>query len=572
MKTQLALSESPEEGGENAMKNPFTIPPGADIFSIGDKERKKAKEEHERMKTMKVHEKTTYSTRIKANSGLWKALQKEEEENRKAATNDERLKTLPKYILRKLAMQKDYSLEKETIHDYINARREMCLLEYYMAVKQDEIEKMENIVKNEIKKLEKAERQLEKDAAMFEESLKESHKNSVQALRIARKETSEKTKKATEIQAITSEINNVQRDISEFKDTLQECKMYRDILYQLSPKEWREEHGKKHTKEKDLKTEESRDNEGSALPPLMAEEGQGLAARTNTASPHCTTYTDLPSSLLSSEGLDFGSFHGIRPRLRHFLKPLLTRKLSSLEDAGSETSSDEEEEPELYFTDPQQLLNTFTEMEEENIHFIQNSQEAEESWNKVQHTFITTHESMEKELAELKEQVNTLRASVAKEEERVADLKFKVHLFSSGEHNAGDQDRMLTSLKKKVLEVYCQCTGDNETNLDTVQMLKVIEKQLSDLLDNLEGIPPEKMEQAKKSIKKEWRTRLREGKLRQQKQQQEERLKRAMEISPATVEKKAGTSQSSPPARKQKKKNSKGQIDKEEEEQLYYFT
>lgn len=47
----------------------------------------------------------------------------------------------------------------------------------------------------------------------------------------------------------------------------------------------------------------------------------------------------------------------------------------------------------MYFTDPQQLLSIFTEMEEENLSFIQNSQEIEESLDKAQHTFITTHES-----------------------------------------------------------------------------------------------------------------------------------------------------------------------------------
>lgn len=66
---------------------------------------------------------------------------------------------------------------------------------------------------------------------------------------------------------------------------------------------------------------------------------------------------------------------------------------------------------------------------------------------------------------------------------------------------------MLTSLNKKVLEVYCHCTGENETNLETVQMLMVIEKQLNDLLDNLERIPPAKIEQAEKAKKKERRIR-----------------------------------------------------------------
>ncbi|XP_075014975.1 cilia- and flagella-associated protein 100 [Calonectris borealis] len=573
METQLVLSESPEEDEENPMKNPFTIPPDTDIFLIRDKERKKAKAERERMKTMKIHEKFTFSSKIKAKQkGFWKALQKEEEEeDRRQATNEERLKTLQESLSWKTAIKKDYPLQKQTFRDYINERRETFLLEYAIAVKRDEIQRMDNIVKKEERKLEKAAYYLEKDAAMFDDFLKENHKNAVQALKIAEKETTAKTKKVTEIQAITSQMENLQSDISRFKNTLREYKMYRDFLYQLSPKEWQEEHGKKHTKKKDLKTP-SKANEEGASPPTTAEQGQGLTARTNAASPYSTGYRDVPSSLLTSKSLDFRSLREIRPQPKNFLKPLSTRKLSSLEDAESETCSDEDEEPELYFTDPQQLLSIFMEMEEEILSFIQNSQETEESLDKVQQTFITTQERMEKELAELKQQVVTLKSSIAKEEERVADLKLKVHLFSSGEYN--DQDKMLTSLHKKVLEVYCHCTGENESNLQTVQMLMVIEKWLNDLLDNLERIPPAEREQAEKAKKKEWRIRLREEKLRQQKQQQEERLQRALERSQATIKKKSGRRlvfRSNPPARKEKK-HSQEQTDKEKEEQLYYFT
>ncbi|NXL45250.1 CP100 protein, partial [Podilymbus podiceps] len=501
--------------------NPFTIPPDMDIFSIRDKERKKAKAERERMKTMKIHEKMTYSTKIKAKQkGLRKALQKEEEEeSRKQTTNKERLKTLQESLSWKIAIHKDYPLEKETFRDYINDRREIFLLEYAIAVKRDEIQRMQNIIKNEERKLEKAEYYLEKDATMFDEFLKENHKNSVQALKIAEKETTAKTKKITEIQAITSQIENLQSDISRFKNTLQEYKMYRDFLCQLSPKEWQEEHGKKHTKEKELKAA-SKSHEGSTSPPTTAEQGEcrGRAAHSSLGQPHAL-----------SVPLFFSPGHAIISLRASYTKFFFR---SSLEDTESETCSDEDEEPELYFTDPQQLLSIFAEMEEENLSFIQNSQEIEESLDKVQHTFITTYESTpessrgtmcfreafskttsflfwprEKKLAELKQQVVTLKSSIAKEEEKVADLKLKVHLFSSGEHKADDQDKMLTSLNKKVLEVYYHCTGENGANLETVQMLMVIEKHLNDLLDNLERIPPAKIEQAVKAKKKERRIR-----------------------------------------------------------------
>ncbi|XP_017924238.2 cilia- and flagella-associated protein 100 [Manacus vitellinus] len=568
METRLVLSESSDEDEENPTKNPFTIPSDADIFALRDKEIKKAKAEHERKKTLKVHEKTTYSTKIKEKSGLMKALKKEEEEeSRKQPTSEERLKVLQEILSRKLGMQKDYALERETFHGYLNDRREIFFLEYAMAVKRDEIKKMEDIAKNEEKKLEKAEKRMEKDAAMFEEFLQENQNNSVKALKMAKEETSAKRKKIMELRAINSQITKVQGDISRIQDTLQEYKMYRDILYQLSPKEWQKEHGKKHKKDKDLKTE-SRANEGSASSAPGAEQDQGVTARTA----HTVSFTDMPSSLLYSESLDSRS-RDIRPQLKQFLKPLLTRELSSLEETENEISSDEDEEPELYFTHPEQLLITFMKMQDENISFIKNSQDIEEKWNKVQHTFITTHESMEKELAELKQEVNTLQSAVAQEEERIAELKLRVHLFSCGEHEADDQDKMLTSLKKKVLEVYSHCTGDNETNLKTIEMLKVIEKQLNDLLDNLEGIPSSQIEKAQKAMRKEKRARLREEKLKQ-KQQQEEELKRDMERFQATVEKKNGGKlvfHSNPPARKEKK-TTQEQIDKEKEEQMYYFS
>uniref|UniRef100_A0A8D0L0B4 Cilia and flagella associated protein 100 n=1 Tax=Strix occidentalis caurina TaxID=311401 RepID=A0A8D0L0B4_STROC len=469
--------------------------------------------ERERMKTMKIHEKMTYSTKIKAKQkGVRKALQKEEqEEARKEATNEERLKTLQESLPWKIAIKKDYPLEKETFRDYINDKREIFLLEYAMAVKRDEMQRMENIARKEESKLEKAKYCLEKDAAMFDEFLKENHKNCVQALKIAEKETTAKTKKTTEIQAITSQIENLQSDISRFKNTLKEYKMYRDFLYQLSPKEWQEKHGKKHTKGKDLKTA-PKANEANASPPSTAEQGecQGRAAPSSLGEPHA-----LSVPLVS----------------RYWFPPLVTaaRQIGALQWKRSYRRTKPHhmcfplQEPELYFTDPQQLLSIFMEIEEENLSFIQRSQEIEESldkegWSqagkqKRSHLFqkcpfkipLFFFWPREKKLAELKQQVVTLKSSIAKEEERVADLKLKVHLFSSGESEADDQDKMLTSLNEKVLEVYCQCTGENEANLETMEMLMVIEKQLNNLLDNLERIPPAKIEQAEKVKKKEQR-------------------------------------------------------------------
>lgn len=558
METYL-VSELSEEDEEPIYKNPFTIPPDIDIFAIRNKERKKAKAERERMKTMKIHEKMTYSVKNKAKErGLRKALKKEEEEeNRKQETDEERLKALQECLSWKIAIKKDYPLEKETFRDYINDRREIFLLEYAIAVKREEIQKLEKIAKKEERKLEKAEYNLEKDIAIFDEFLKENHKSSVQALKIAEKESAAKAKKIVQIHAIGSQIMSLQSDITRFENSLREYKMYRDFLYQLSPKEWQEEYEKKHGKQ--LKTA---DKESAS------EKSHSLTIEMNTNA------IDVPSSLLSVESVNSSLSPGTRPQLKSLLKPLSTENLNSSQDQEREICSDEDEEPELYFTDPQQLLSVFAEMEEQNFSYLCNFQETQKEINELQHTFINAQQRKDRERAQLKEVSLTLKSTVTKLEERAADLKLRVEDFSS-EHKADVQDKMLASLGRKVREVYGHCIGESREGMETMEMLAAIEKKLIELLDNLERIPPAKIAEIEKAKKRERRKRLREEKEQQQKQMQEERLQRALERAQANIEKKTGRRlmfRSSPPARKEKKEQSQEQRDKEKEEMLYYFT
>lgn len=64
-------------------------------------------QEREKRKTMKVHEKMTYSTKMKAKTRLRKTLKREEQEDSKIeATCEERLEVLQEMLSRKLAMKK----------------------------------------------------------------------------------------------------------------------------------------------------------------------------------------------------------------------------------------------------------------------------------------------------------------------------------------------------------------------------------------------------------------------------------------------------------------------------------
>lgn len=177
-------------------------------------------------------------------------------------------------------------------------------------------------------------------------------------------------------------------------------------------------------------------------------------------------------------------------------------KESLADNTNSEQQSliedEEDDDMELYFTDPHQLLDIFLELEEQNLSLIQNSQDTEEALEEMKQTINKTKIKMERETETLKKQIAALQDEIKKEVEKEADLRLKASYFSYGEFEPEEQDKMLSDLNKKVEEVYTNCIGPNEANISTLQMLTNIENRLEELFQKIEQMPPEKVEEAEK--------------------------------------------------------------------------
>ncbi|XP_040214930.1 cilia- and flagella-associated protein 100 [Rana temporaria] len=550
--------------------NPFKISPDADFFLIRDQEREKTQMEKEKNKNLKVHQKGTYTTMMNAKmASLRKEIESEEMEE--AAENGEKDVAVVDNTSWKLAVTRDRQVQRESLHEFIDKKKEMFLLQYSLIVKRDEIQKLEAMAAAEEMKLEKAEQFLEEDAVRFDEFLKQNDRNSVEALKQADKETKLKMEQVAQIKSHTAQMITIKSDISKCEEILKEYLMYKEFLFRLSPKEWREEVLKKKKKKQQRKK--------SLAPVSKEKEKQDSETKVSTS-----PIPGRKSESHSSGKISLSRDSGRDPRLssRQSVKTAGSKKLSNAsyhaEDKSvseSQISSDSEEEPELYFTDPQQLLDIFSELEEQNLSLIQNSQETEEALEEIKHTIATTEEKMENETQQLKDQIAHLKASISQEEERATDLELKSRVFAFGQYKSEDQDKMLTSLSSKVEEVYRACIGENRANLNALQMLMVIESQLEELLDNIEVIPKDRMEIAEKAKEKERRLRLREEKIKQQKLHQEERLRRALERAQADPKKTTGRrlmTRSDPPALKLRTDKDQDKIDKEKEEALLFFT
>ncbi|XP_061253329.1 cilia- and flagella-associated protein 100 isoform X1 [Bos javanicus] len=580
--------------------NPFHMSGDVDFFLLREQERNKSLLDREQKKQLRVHEKMTYSSKVSAkHTSLRRELQLEDE-TEDQEERAEQLRSFHEQVAWKLAMTREKKLEPNNINSYVDQNRQMFLIQYALDMKRSEIQRLESLAAQEEAELERAEKFLEKDAALFDEFLRENDRSSVQALRMADKESKAKMEKILEIRELTTQIMNIKSEISKFEDMLQQYKVYKDFLYKLSPKEWLEEQEKKHVALKQAKEVVEAFKESLLLSSvgdkgpetkgkLSSREGQS-SRRPAKLLQMMRLHQALPSTASQQQGTLPSMPSGVE-----------SKRSSSTLPVQDDLDSDDEEEPELYFTDPQQLLDVFTKLEEQNLSLVQNTQEMEEALEELSFTLKNTQTRMaseagalgpqhaagpggsevlmpfrDREVNQLKQWITTLMMSIAKEEETAAELELKARVFHFGEFKGDQEDKLLESLNCKVLDVYRHCVGgQQESSLGTVQMLATIEHQLDELLENLERVPPARIEQAEKAKEKERRLRLREEKAKLQKQLQEERLLRAQARAQAEVKKKRGrrlVCRSRPPALKTKEQSKHELMDKDREEHLFFFT
>ncbi|KAG7326485.1 hypothetical protein KOW79_009886 [Hemibagrus wyckioides] len=561
-----AVPSLKEDGceGNKTEQNPFKMPEDNTIFHFRKTEKAHKKLEYQRDLSLSVHEKKTYSGKIKARQlELRKKLRDGLDEEEAGTTNrsqseDFLHKNVPSS---KMIMIKDRNIEKESIREFINKKREMFYLEYALAVKREEIAQLEERASREEKKLAKAEKLLEDDAALFDTFLKENDKNSVEAIRIAEQESKAKLEKVAEIKRVTSKMVAIKSNISKLEDTLQEYKLYRDFLFKLSPPDWQE---KQRTKKKSKKTKATSAINNGEHEGKSRETDRGKKTRQSDRHTGREKRSPVPRELPPLRGARVSSGQSVKS----------TSQNSKISSASDSDSSEDEEDPELYFTEPKQLLDLLSELEEQNLSLIQNSQETEESLEKFKQTMKQTRNNIEQEANHLNQQIDAMTVALKREEEKTAELELSSRFFDFGKSKA-EEESTLNALGQKVEEVYRSCIGDSEANLSTLQMLMAIERRLGDLLESMELIPADRLAMAERAKEKERRIRLRDEKLTLQKQHQEERIKKATERAQAEIKQASGRKlmpRSQPPVRKLKNKEHKDITDKEKEEYLYFFT
>lgn len=192
----------------------------------------------------------------------------------------------------------------------------------------------------------------------------------------------------------------------------------------------------------------------------------------------------------------------------------------------------------MYFTEPEQLMRVFTQLEEQNLFLIQSVREAEETLQSVKAKHVSTKEQMDAETSTLRGQIAQLQQAIDAEERKGERLMRQLQSGNEGDDNTIEKE--LTELTKRVTEVYLECGFAHDPSISVLQMLTNIEAKMEEYFTAIDALPAEVVADLEKQKEKERRRLAREEKMRQQKLEHEVRFQRALERARAPAHKKTG--------------------------------
>eukprot|EP00752_Nemacystus_decipiens_P006857 g6159.t1 len=333
----------------------------------------------------------------------------------------------------------DRQQEKESMAEFIAKKREMFLVQMSLDTKREEI------------------RKLEEKARMKEEALRKSEQ--------ARKENS---------QCFTV-FQMLEEDAIRFDTFLKENdKKAHEAI-------------KKAERETKLKTDKAQEIKKLNQQIQMV---QSDMSKHREALEDCLRYKEFLDSLVPPEW--FEEQHRIkRERQEARRQARIKQKRKSYEEAKKKVMAEFiEEERRRDEALAKQAL------EEQNLFFIQNSQETEHALDELKQNFGKVQKTMDTKTQALRSNIRELVDNIEVEEAKAEQLRKRI-AASTGD-TLDRQEELLRQLNKEVKHVYERCGFDASSSPTTLYMLSDLEARLEDLLSDIAQMPEEYVAKAEK--------------------------------------------------------------------------
>ncbi|VDP74286.1 unnamed protein product [Echinostoma caproni] len=522
--------------------NPFKLPEFQSIFDIRDMDKRLRKEENERLRKLKLVDKTNAGKQAPSRKAV---LADDDDGESSREQQEDNTKII-------LDSTKGRHVENETYQEYIANQRKMFLAEYSIAVQKHEISRLEELARREEKKLELAEQCLEQDAALFDEFLRDNDKSSVEAIAAAEQESRKRAAMSDEIKQLTGQQLKIIAEINRLKEILIDYKLYRDFLERLIPDQAREK--LREIRERRILTKRyMKDEESRKMFTMPSAQGSNQPTR-------------RPSFLMRRRS---------SVRLLPLTRPTTAESTTpQLPDQDSSESEDENKEV-VYFNSPKDVLEILSDLEEANLRLIQHCQETQENIDVMKNVTCLTKEKLELDRSQLVKFHQSLKEDIHRQAEQTNQLSVNVSDFEFDGMGKSQQEAVLELCRTQIAASYKICMHKSDVSMSALQMLNDLEEKMIRLVQLMHTLPDDQIKSLLQAKEKEHRVQVKEQKKQEQRMHQEERVHRALERAKAEPKKVTGRrvmTRSEPIKKEEADKRDQEALLREEEEMMFLFS
>ena len=196
-------------------------------------------------------------------------------------------------------------------------------------------------------------------------------------------------------------------------------------------------------------------------------------------------------------------------------------------------------EPEIYFKTPHQLLDIMKTLEEQNMFLMRHCQEAEETVERYRSRFSQMMECRDSKIMEQTEKREKRQQELDEMEARNDEYKVTGDFLMGNELSADEKKE----LQQAILQFHEQLGFDASSSKDTPTMLRRIESKMEEVAMKLENVAktnPTLLKELAQKKETEHRNQERTEKSIREKQEQEEKLVKALQLAMMPVKKRTG--------------------------------
>ncbi|XP_038666839.1 coiled-coil domain-containing protein 38-like [Scyliorhinus canicula] len=251
-------------------------------------------------------------------------------------------------------------------------------------------------------------------------------------------------------------------------------------------------------------------------------------------------------------------------------------EVDSKEVAKEIKHDDNPMDEELYFKDPQEILDIFFLLEENILSLLQYCREIEEDIERVDDQWKRVQKTMKYKIHCMKIQVKRIEDTIEKVESEIANMKFLAKMFSWGVSTGEDEETAFEKLNRGLRKLHQLYFKDAKVPVDVLQTLRNIESDINRWLDSIDAVAPQKRVSAiLKRIKKEKQEKLHEAAMARMKLPAKTKRKPLLELAAQREPNRLlgrKLMYRSQPDKDEKKDSADKEVEEEENDESFFFT